>query len=380
MKRLLLISTSFPDAAYQAGQEAAGQFVYDFAVALARHARVTAVVPGQQSGVTQEDGVTVRRFGVPALPLSLLKPARPTDWGKIWRTMRAGQTAVAAAVQASPPDHILALWALPSGYWAQKTGRPYSIWALGSDIWGLGRVPLARGALRRVLQGAVHRFADGYQLAADVEAIGQRPCRFLPSSRRLPVSGQKVLAARPPYKLAFLGRWHPNKGVDLLLDALHLLLDEDWRQIAEVRIFGGGPLADVVTAEVERLRANGRPVTLGGYLNRREAADLLTWADYLLLPSRIESIPVIFSDALQANTPLIATPVGDLPRLLADGAAGILADGVSAAGLAHAIHRALHLTPAQFTKSLSELARLFNVKQSAINLLRILLDELEETT
>ncbi|HFQ93169.1 MAG TPA: glycosyltransferase [Anaerolineae bacterium] len=368
MKQLLLISTSFPDAAYQAGQEAAGQFVYDFAVSLARRARVTAVVPGQQSGVTQEDGVTVRRFGVPALPLSLLKPARPTDWGKIWRTMRAGQTAVAAAVQASPPDHILALWALPSGYWAQKTGRPYSIWALGSDIWGLGRVPLARGALRRVLQGAVHRFADGYQLAADVEAIGQRPCRFLPSSRRLPARGEKQLATQPPYKLAFLGRWHPNKGVDLLLDALHLLLDEDWRQIAEVRIFGGGPLADVVTAEVERLRANGRPVALGGYLNRREAADLLTWADYLLLPSRIESIPVIFSDALQANTPLIAAPVGDLPRLLADGAAGILAEGVSAAALAAAVRRGLGQPPVSFGDGLAALQAQFDVEETAARL------------
>ncbi|GAB4264413.1 MAG: hypothetical protein Kow0080_03440 [Candidatus Promineifilaceae bacterium] len=377
---MLFISTSFPDAAYQAGQEAAGQFVYDFAVELARHVAVTAVVPASRSRTEQAGNLTIHRFRVPALPLSLLKPTRPADWPKIWQTLRAGETAVARAAAAHPPDHIFALWALPSGYWAQKTGLPYSIWALGSDIWGLGRVPLVRGVLRRVLQGAVHRFADGYQLAADVAALGKRPCRFLPSSRRLPVPGHKPLAARPPYKLAFLGRWHPNKGIDLLLDALALLTDDDWARIAEVRIFGGGPLADVVTAGVARLQVNGRPVTLGGYLNRQEAADLLTWADYLLLPSRIESIPVIFSDALQANTPLIATPIGDLPRLLADGQAGVLAGEVSAAGLAHAIHRALHLTPAQFTKSLSELARLFNVKQSAINLLRILLDELEETT
>lgn len=369
MKRLLFISTSFPDAAYQAGQEAAGQFVADFAAELAQYVAVTAVVPASQPRVEQHGNLTIHRFHVPALPLSLLKPTRPADWPKIWQTLRAGETAVTRAAAAHPPDHIFALWALPSGYWAQKTGLPYSIWALGSDIWGLGRVPLVRGVLRRVLQGAVHRFADGYQLAADVAAIGKRPCHFLPSSRRLPVPGRKPLASQPPYKLAFLGRWHPNKGVDLLLDALALLSDDDWARIAEVRLFGGGPLADVVTAGVAQLKENGRPVVLGGYLNRQEAADLLTWADYLLLPSRIESIPVIFSDALQANTPLIATPIGDLPRLLADGQAGVLAGAVSAAAIAAAVRQGLAQAPAHFGEGLAALRAQFDVGETAVRLL-----------
>jgi len=364
MKQIVVLSTSFPDAAYIAGQEAAGMFVYDFVAALARWVRVTAVVPGLQAGVEQDGNLTIRRFAVPGLPLSLLKPTRPADWGKIVRTMRAGGTAVSAAIQSDSTDHIFALWALPSGYWAQKSGRPYSVWALGSDIWGLGRVPLVRVFLRRVLQNATHCFADGYQLAADVEAMSGRECHFLPSSRRLPVSG-KQLATEPPYKLAFLGRWHPNKGVDLLLDALYLLEDADWQRIVEVRIFGGGPLADTVHKGVEVLREDGRPVTQGGYLNRGEAAALLAWADYLLLPSRIESIPVVFSDALQARTPLIATPVGDLPRLMADGGTGVLADGVSAAGLVTAVRRALAAAPADFAAGLETLRAQFDVEQTA---------------
>ncbi|MFQ5419254.1 MAG: glycosyltransferase, partial [Anaerolineae bacterium] len=343
------------------------------AVELARQVRVTAVVPGLNPSTATLPNLTIHRFAVPTLPLSLLKPTRRADWGKIWQTLWAGEAAVHAATQSHPPDHIFALWAVPSGHWARKTGLPYSIWALGSDIWGLGRVPLVRGVLRRVLQNAAHCFADGYQLAADVGAISGRECHFLPSSRRLPVIGKKQLATRPPYKLAFLGRWHPNKGVDLLLDALHLLEDADWQRIAEVRIFGGGPLADGVTAGVARLRGNGRPVTLGGYLNRQEAADLLIWADYLLLPSRIESIPVIFSDALQANTPLIATPIGDLPRLLGDGGAGVLADGVTAGDLATAARRALAAAPADFADGLTGLRAQFDVGQTAVRLLEAIL-------
>jgi len=374
MRHLLVISTSFPDAGYAPGQEAAGMFVDDFVQELAHRVRVTAVVPGQGDSIlSASPNLTIRRFAVPSLPLSLLKPTRPMDWGGIVRTMRAGDRAVVSAIQADPPDHILALWALPSGYWAQKRGLPYSVWALGSDIWGLGRVPGVRGVLRRVLRGAAHCLADGCQLAEEVRAISGRDCRFLPSSRRLPVIAGRRPAYNPPYKLAFLGRWHPNKGVDLLADSLSLLTDEDWRRIAGVRIFGGGPLAKMLKAAVESLREKGRPVKLGGYLKREEAADLLTWADYLLLPSRIESIPVIFSDALQAGRPLIATPVGDLPRLMADGGVGVLAEAVSATGYTRAVRRALAVSPDSFSAGLATMLVRFDIQRTATQLVEQIL-------
>ncbi len=369
MKRLLLISTSFPDAAYHPGQEAAGQFVYDLARELAHHVSVGAVVPGNRACTEQEGHLTVYRFRVPTLPLSLLKPANPADWPKVLLTLSSGQKAVSSASASYSPDHIVALWSLPSGYWAKKTRVPYAIWALGSDIWEFGRIPVLRGLLQRVLREATVRFADGHQLAKDVEAIGGKPCYFLPSSRRLIVGARRALVGQPPYNLAFLGRWHPNKGADLLMESLQQLRDDDWGRVREVRIYGGGPLEPVVTEGVRRLQAQSRPVTLGGYLGRKEATDLLSWADYLILPSRIESIPVIFSDALQTDTPLIATPVGDLPRLLADAPAGILAKGTTAGHLAEAIRNALTRSPRDFQKGIAALRAQFDVHSTAVRLL-----------
>jgi glycosyltransferase involved in cell wall biosynthesis len=75
---------------------------------------------------------------------------------------------------------------------------------------------------------------------------------------------------------------------------------------------------------VEELRALGHPVNVGGYLDTAEATELIAWSDYLMLPSRVESIPVIFSDAAQLGRPLVATPVGDLPRLFGQHEFGIL--------------------------------------------------------
>jgi glycosyltransferase involved in cell wall biosynthesis len=90
------------------------------------------------------------------------------------------------------------------------------------------------------------------------------------------------------------------------------------------------------------LSRQGRPVALGGYLDKQEAADLIAWTDYLLLPSRVESIPVIFSDAVQLLTPIVATPAGDLPRLLEKFRFGVVASEISAPAYADALRSALN--------------------------------------
>jgi glycosyltransferase involved in cell wall biosynthesis len=208
---------------------------------------------------------------------------------------------------------------------------------------------------------AEYRFADGLGLCADVEQLCDRPCSFLPSARKLPARPPAASASELPYKLAFLGRWHPNKGADLLMQALQLLDDVDWEKIEEVRFFGGGPLEGQIQASAEALSAAGRPVTVGGYLDKSEAADLIAWGDYLLLPSRIESIPVIFSDAMQVGTPLVATPVGDLPRLFERYGAGVLATDATPAAFAEAIREALAHDVAHFDARLQSAGQEFDL-------------------
>jgi glycosyltransferase involved in cell wall biosynthesis len=371
MAHLALITTSYAD--HGRGEAAAGAFVADFCDELSRHLPLTVLAPGDRHEVVQRDEVVVRRFAVPRLPLSSLSASRPQDWPAIVRTLGAGRRALRDAARESRFDHILALWALPSGYWAETVGRehaiPYSTWALGSDIWQLGRIPLVRSVLRRVLRRATHRFADGYELAQQVEALCGRPCAFLPSTRRIDPGRGKTLAASPPYKLAYLGRWHPNKGTDLLMHGLALLNDDDWASIRELRIFGGGPLADTVAAHCDRLQRHSRPVVSGGYLDREGASDLLRWADYLLIPSRHESIPVVFSDAMKAACPVICTPVGDLPRLVREFDVGILADAVSAESFARALRAALHASPARLGAGLGRAAASFDIGTVATALL-----------
>ena len=367
MKRILLVTTSYPDIGE--GKAAAGVFVRDFARALAvAGLTVEVVAPASISGQSEEKGVTETRFAVPRLPLSLLSPGHVQDWPAILTTLAQGRQAVSAACAQNRPDHILALWALPSGAWAQHAARRfgigYSTWALGSDIWSLGKIPLVRQYLGRVMRSAQHRFADGFKLSNDVEAISGCSCEFLASSRDFGAASSRLVSPAPPYRLAFLGRWHENKGIDLLLDALETLSGQDWSGISSVKLHGGGPLEAQVRERALALQRIGRPIEVGGYLDLDGARELFEWTDYVLLPSRIESIPVVFSDAMQARRPIIATPVGDLPQLIQLPGCGLLTHGINADAIAQSIKQAVRLDATSFAEGIAQAVRDFDVNTS----------------
>lgn len=326
---VLIVSTSFPFSSD--GSEAAGAFVADFVEELSKHTSTRVVGPGPTESV--EDGdIPVWRFAAGNRPLSLLSPANPLHWTAILRTLRSLRRQVSAACADHRVKHIVALWVLPSGWAARAVAKAhdidYSIWALGSDIWSLGKLPIVGGLLRKVGKDARNAFADGIQLSKDAEKLCHRPFEFLPSSRKLSGIRSLPVATNPPYRLLFLGRWHINKGIDLLLEALHLLDDDDWRKIKEVHIAGGGPMENLVHAKISMLRKAGRPIRLSGYLSKEAAEQALGETDRLLIPSRVESIPVVFSDALSFGIPVVAMCVGDLPHLLRNGG-GWVTEGLS---------------------------------------------------
>lgn len=340
---LVLITTSFPIELD--GSEAAGSFVADLVVELAERTSVRVVAPGKYTTTEPwSRHVDVYRYSAPTFPLSILKPWRPGDL--IWTARVLREGAAAARAAANGASHLFALWGLPCGEWARRAARAngigYSTWLLGSDVWSLGRVPVLRGMLARVIRQASHAYADGYRLAEDAQRIAGAPVAFLPSTRKVGVLKVSPPRKQPPYRILFLGRWHRNKGVDLLLDALLQLNDDDWRNLDRVDIQGGGPLEPLVREHVAALQAAGRPVQAGQFLAKPAAEAAIAGADWLVIPSRIESIPVVFSDAMKMGRPVITTPVGDMPRLVnTNPACGVLANAVNADALATALRSAI---------------------------------------
>ena len=102
-------------------------------------------------------------------PLVQLNPFNPLDFLRIVNLFYNGKKALPPFVRENKIDACLALWVLPGGYFANQAYRrteiPYSVWALGSDIYRYGRNPFLYPMMKRIIQEARGVFADGFDLS-----------------------------------------------------------------------------------------------------------------------------------------------------------------------------------------------------------------------
>ena len=95
-------------------------------------------------------------------------------------------------------------------------------------------------------------------------------------------------------------------------------------------------------------------ITVYGYADADTAATYLRACDLLLIPSRIESIPVIFSDAVGCGIPMVATEVGDLGTLVRKYRVGEIARPESPEALAKSIRSALQFGRSHYEPGMAE--------------------------
>jgi glycosyltransferase involved in cell wall biosynthesis len=110
------------------------------------------------------------------------------------------------------------------------------------------------------------------------------------------------------------GRCVPQKGFDVLLEAMIALADRDPAPL--LVIAGEGPLMAPLAG---RAREAGTDVRFLGL--RTDIPALLAAADVVAVPSRWEGQPLIVQEALRAGRPLVASLVGGLPALTGEDAA-----------------------------------------------------------
>ena len=113
------------------------------------------------------------------------------------------------------------------------------------------------------------------------------------------------------------GRFAPEKDYPFLVRAAAPLLGEKARLV----IVGDGTEMPAVKAEVAA-RGVAPFVALPGM--RDDVADLLAALDVFVLSSRMEGLPLVVLEAMAAGLPVVATAVGGLPKLIADGETGFL--------------------------------------------------------
>jgi glycosyltransferase involved in cell wall biosynthesis len=317
---------------------------------------VTVLTHRKERDAWSPKGATVVRFDAGPAPCRLaeVRLHRPQEFLFLARAMLAGERAARRLLAgAERPDVMLAFWLVPAGLWAARAGArhsvPFAVWALGSDVRRVRRLPGGAAILRHVARRAAHVYADGFALKEELDSIGVAS-EFLSSARQLPLAATAV-ATR--WEIGFAGRLAEVKGADLLAEAMDRVFA---RRPFRAAIAGAGELEG-------RLRAT-RVFRAGaleflGVLGPGAMVDFYAACGAVVIPSRAESVPLVLGEAVAAGRPVIASAVGDMAELVPRLDLGLTIPPGNVEALASAIElhleTPLRLSPAGAAKLLDRL-------------------------
>ena len=128
-------------------------------------------------------------------------------------------------------------------------------------------------------------------------------------------------ARYPRRRLVTVARLYPVKGVDIFLDAAALVIPHF--PDLEVHIVGDGPMRPSLEQRATALGI-ASSVTFHGRL-ASVGAQLLS-SDVFVLSSRSEGLGIAAIEAMAASKPVVASAVGGLSEVVADGQTGFLVD------------------------------------------------------
>jgi glycosyltransferase involved in cell wall biosynthesis len=142
----------------------------------------------------------------------------------------------------------------------------------------------------------------------ELRAIGVPPARIVSLPNGVALEG---VAPRPDHALAgvatvvYVGRLHPQKGLETLIEAVGLV---NRRSPASLRavLIGEGPDRADLEAQVERLGL-GEWVTLPG--ERQDVGECLRSADAFVLPSHAEGLSNALLEAMAHGLPVVVSNV-----------------------------------------------------------------------
>jgi len=152
---------------------------------------------------------------------------------------------------------------------------------------------------------------------AVIPQFGVDPDLFAPSAMgRLERLSARRDAARG-FTIAYVGRLVPEKGVDVLLDAL-----ADLPGVWRLRIVGHGPEEEELKAQTRLLGLSHR-VTFEGWLPSVRMPAFYRQLDALVLPSRsrpnwVEQFGRVLIEAMACAVPVIGSDCGEIPHVIGD--------------------------------------------------------------
>jgi glycosyltransferase involved in cell wall biosynthesis len=140
-----------------------------------------------------------------------------------------------------------------------------------------------------------------------------------------------------PPRLLFVGYTRPEKGIDLLLDAVATIAPS---RPVELTLAGGDDRAGARSI-MDGIALPSNVCAVGAVPFGEPLFDLFRTHDAVVVPSRSEGTPRVLIEARAFSCPVIATDVGGIPDSVIDGETGLLVPPNDPNRLASAIMRLL---------------------------------------
>jgi glycosyltransferase involved in cell wall biosynthesis len=307
MKIAILVGL-FPPK-WLAGTEIA---TYNLASHLARRGHEVHVITSHDAGFpefSKESGFSVHRIAWPKIRfIGIL-----TFWAKICLKIRKIK-----------PDiiHAQSLGvAVPTLISERILKIPYVIWGQGSDIYLPGK--FTRMTSKPMLQNADAVLALTEDMKQKMREICDRDISVVPNGidlKRFEISSgdKKDSSAKT---IIFVGRLHPVKGVQYLIEAMAIVHLET--PDVKLVIVGDGVERARLEELAERLNLKGS-IQFAGQVPQESIPRLMHQADVFALSSLSESFGIVNLEAMAAGLPIVATNVGGIPDIVEEGVNGYL--------------------------------------------------------
>lgn len=364
--KICILTSSYPS---HPQNDLSGAFARHFAIELLKqNHQVTIITQQTTTNFVSDKNINVIRFlwTGKSQQASTIKPYSLKGLINTFSLIKNGTKALNNLLTNENFDIILALWTVPAGLWcllsSKRKKTPYAIWSLGSDIWVYGRNPLTKWLIKLIIKKSNLIFADGIGLCQEIKKISGKKCFFMPTTRTLPKPiKSKINFSKDKINFIFIGRYHKTKGPDVLIKAISLL-PKNISKKTFFHFFGTGEMKDQLKNDLTRFKIKNAKIN--NTINSQEVANFMEQADFLIIPSRFDSIPVVFSEALQSNLPMVVTDVGDTGNLVKKYNIGYVCEKENPKSLAKIISKATTVDKNIFKKNIHNISKIFDNQTS----------------
>lgn len=156
------------------------------------------------------------------------------------------------------------------------------------------------------------------------KVVDTRPIRvipFLTSDRSIPPPAFRPLLEKRLLRFAYLGRLVKHKQPDWLVTEWSKLSEQEPLKPAHLDVYGTdypeGALLNSLRAWIQSNGLSDR-ITLHGAYKHESLSKIFAQTDLIVLPSRLEGLPLVLVEAMQYGVPFVAMAAGGISELARD--------------------------------------------------------------